>query len=221
TNYFRHECALATGGAPDRPVLRARRMAPPHAGSRACSQSGGYLGGYHRLVHHALRCLAFGRRLCAPSCGALSRRGQGSSAISPAPTMAFSIRDVRMAGAVLGVLIVAAVWVNVAVTLVIPRGRVGFIKVVDRLVARVHTVAGGLVRSWERRDALLASQPVVTLGMLLFIWLAGLVVGYGLLLWLAGGSFPDGLLEAGSLLFPLGFAAMSGAGRSGGCFFAA
>src|SRR5262249_17723703 len=81
---------------------------------------GGYPRGCHRLVHHALRYLAFQRRLCAASYGALSRRGQGSSAISLAATMAFSIRDVRIAGAVLGVLIVAAVWVNVAVTLVIP-----------------------------------------------------------------------------------------------------
>lgn len=182
---------------------------------------GGYPRGCHRLVHHALRYLAFQRRLCAASYGALSRRGQGSLAISLAPTMAFSIRDVRIAGAVLGVLIVAAVWVNVAVTLVIPRGRVGFIKVVDRLVARVYTVAGGLVRSWERRDALLASQPVVTLGMLLFTWLAGLVVGYGLLLWLAGGSFPDALREAGSSLFTLGFAARSVAEPSVVDFFAA
>jgi hypothetical protein len=77
------------------------------------------------------------------------------------------------------------------------------------------------VRSWERRDALLASQPVVTLGMLLLIWLAGLVVGYGLLLWLAGGSFPDALREAGSSLFTLGFAARSVAEPSVVDFFAA
>lgn len=83
------------------------------------------------------------------SCGATSRRGQGSPAIGPAPTPAFSIRDVRIAGAVLGGLIVAAVWVNVAVTLVIPRGRVGLIKVVDRLVDRVYTASGRLVRTWE------------------------------------------------------------------------
>ena len=118
-------------------------------------------------------------------------------------------------------MIVAAVWVNVAVTLVIPRGRVGFIKVVDRLVDRVYTAGGRLVRSWERRDALLASQPVVTLGMLLLIWLAGLVAGDGLLLWLAGGSFPDALREAGSSLFTLGFAARSAAEPSVVDFFAA
>lgn len=36
THYFRHECALASGcSAPDRPVLRARRLAPRRARSRA------------------------------------------------------------------------------------------------------------------------------------------------------------------------------------------
>ena len=127
----------------------------------------------------------------------------------------------RIAGAVLGVLIVGAVWVNVAVTLVIPRGRVGFIKIVDRLVDRVYTAGGRLVRTWERRDALLASQPVVTLGLLLFTWLAGFVVGYGLLLWLPGGSFPDALREAGSSLFTLGFAARAGTEPSVADFLAA
>jgi hypothetical protein len=117
---------------------------------------------------------------------------------------------VRVAGAVLGAVIVVAVWVNVAVTLVIPRGRVGFIKIVDRLVDLVYAAGGRLVRSWERRDAMLASQPVVTLGLLLVTWLAGFAVGYGLLLWLPGGSFPDALREAGSSLFTLGFAARSG-----------
>jgi hypothetical protein len=128
---------------------------------------------------------------------------------------------VRIAGAVLGVLIVGAVWVNVAVTLVIPRGRVGFIRVVDRHVDQVYTAASRFVRTWERRDALLASQPVVTLGLLLFIWLAGFVVGYGLLLWLPGGSFPDALREAGSSLFTLGFAARRGAEPSVADFLAA
>jgi hypothetical protein len=122
----------------------------------------------------------------------------------------FSIKGVRIGGAVLGVLLVGAVWVNVAVTLVIPRGRVGFIKVVDRFVDRVYTGSGRLVSRWDRRDALLASQPVATLALLLVIWLVGFLVGYGLLLWLPGGSFPDALREAGSSLFTLGFAVRSG-----------
>ena len=127
----------------------------------------------------------------------------------------------RVAGAVLGVLLVVGVWVNVAVTLVIPRGRVGFIKVVDRLVDRGYTAGSRFVRSWERRDALLASQPVVTLGLLLCIWLAGFLVGYGLLLWLPGGSLADALREAGSSLFTLGFAARRGSGPTVADFLAA
>ena len=127
----------------------------------------------------------------------------------------------RIAGAVLGVLLVGAVWVNVAITLVIPRGRIGFIKVVDRFVDRVYTVSGRFVRRWDRRDALLASQPVATLGLLLFIWLAGFLVGFALLLWLPGGSFPDALREAGSSLFTLGFAVRSGSEPSAAEFLAA
>jgi hypothetical protein len=118
---------------------------------------------------------------------------------------------VHIAGAVVGIVIVGAVWVNVAVTLVIPRGRIGFIKVVDQLVAKVYSGLSRFIQPWERRDALLASQPVVTLGLLLFIWLAGFLLGYGLLLWLPGGSFLTALRESGSSLFTLGFASRSGA----------
>jgi hypothetical protein len=118
----------------------------------------------------------------------------------------------RVAAAVLGAVLVVAVWVNVAVTLVIPRGQIGFIRLVDQLVNRVYTAVGRLVTSWERRDALLASQPIAVLGALLATWLAGFVLGFGLLLWSAGGTFPDALREAGSSLFTLGFAARSSAG---------
>jgi hypothetical protein len=128
---------------------------------------------------------------------------------------------VRLAGAVLGVLIVGAVWVNVAITLVIPRGRIGFIKVVDGLVDKVYLAAGHLVRTWERRDALLASQPVATLGLLLVTWLAGFLVGFALLLWLPGGSFAGALREAGSSLFTLGFAVRTGTEPSIAEFLAA
>jgi hypothetical protein len=128
---------------------------------------------------------------------------------------------VRLAGAVLGVLIVGAVWVNVAITLVIPRGRIGFIKVVDGLVDKVYLAAGHLVRTWERRDALLASQPVATLGLLLVTWLAGFLGGFALLLWLPGGSFAGALREAGSSLFTLGFAVRTGTEPSIAEFLAA
>jgi hypothetical protein len=127
----------------------------------------------------------------------------------------------RIAGAVLGVVLVGAVWVNVAITLVIPRGRIGFIKFVDRFVDRLYVAGGHFVRRWERRDALLASQPVATLALLLFIWLAGFLFGYELLLWLPGGSFADALRESGSSLFTLGFAFRNGTEPSVAEFLAA
>lgn len=117
----------------------------------------------------------------------------------------------RVLGAVLGGLIVAAVWSNVASTLVIPRGRVGFIRLVDSAVDRLYRLAGKPLRSYLRRDSLLASQPVTTLGLLLVAWIAAFIVGYGLLLWPAEPSLPSALREAGSSLFTLGFAARAAA----------
>jgi hypothetical protein len=113
---------------------------------------------------------------------------------------------VRTLAAILGGMIIVAVWVNVAVTLLIPRGRVGFIAVIDRFVDRAYSAALRPVRSWERRDGMLASQPAATLGLLLLTWLAGFEAGFGLLLWLPGGTLPAALREAGSSLFTLGFA---------------
>ncbi|MCX5316011.1 hypothetical protein [Streptomyces sp. NBC_00154] len=95
-------------------------------------------------------------------------------------------------------------------TLILPRGHIWFHQVVDQLVDRMYTAGSRFVRTWERRDALRGSQSVVTLGVVLFSWLAALVVGYGLLLWLPGGSFPTALRVAGSSLATLGIASRTG-----------
>ena len=87
----------------------------------------------------------------------------------------------RTLAAVLGGLIIVAVWTNVAVTLLIPRGRIGFIAIIDGFVDRAYSAVVRPVRSWERRDGLLASQPAAILGVLLFAWLAGFETGFGLL----------------------------------------
>ncbi|HLH46641.1 MAG TPA: hypothetical protein VKV25_05730, partial [Acidimicrobiales bacterium] len=112
----------------------------------------------------------------------------------------------RVVGAVVGGMLVLAAWVNIAATLIIPRGRVGFILLVDRAVDRLYRVAGRALRSYERRDTLLASQPALTLGALLLVWLAAFVVGWGLLLWPEVRSLGPALRQAGSSIFTLGFA---------------
>lgn len=127
----------------------------------------------------------------------------------------------RIAGALLGAVIVIAVTVNVAITLVIPRGRIGFIKVVDKAVDGLYRKVGSVLRTYERRDRLLASEPVVTLGVLLVTWLIGYVFGYGLLLWPHDHRFATALREAGSSLFTLGFATHAGFAPSVIDFFAA
>jgi hypothetical protein len=129
---------------------------------------------------------------------------------------------VRIASAVLGALLVCGLWGNVIATLVIPRGGIGSLKLLDRLMDRVYVAIGRLVRRWERRDQLLASQPVAVLGALLSCWLMGLVLGFGLLGWSAGGgSFSGALRESGSSLFTLGFAARDTAGPTAVDFLAA
>src|SRR5260221_11166374 len=143
-----------------------------------------------------LRRRAVQRRRCAAPCCGRGMRGRSSSAISPAPPPTFRIMEVRIAGAVLGIVIVAAVWANVAVTLLIPRGRGGYVKVVDRLVDRVYTAGGRLVLSWDWRDALLASQPVVTLDSVVHLarWLHGWLRAAAVA---AGGQPPGGPSRGG------------------------
>jgi hypothetical protein len=119
----------------------------------------------------------------------------------------------RTAGAVLGVLIIAAVWMSVIVTLIIPRGRAGYFKFVDQLFDHAYTVSLSRVTNWDRRDTFRSGQPIVTLGALLFTWLCGFVLGFGLVLWPSGHTtFLGALRQSGSSLFTLGFATSAQAG---------
>jgi hypothetical protein len=116
----------------------------------------------------------------------------------------------RTAGAVVGAILVIAVTLNEIVTLVIPRGRVGFIKVVDAAVDKIYRNVGRILGTYERRDRLFASEAVVTLAVLLVTWLLGYLVGYALLLWPHDHRFSTALRESGSSLFTLGFVTHSG-----------
>ena len=118
----------------------------------------------------------------------------------------------RIVGAVVGGLLVVAITVSVVSTLVIPRGRVGFIKYADRAVDRMYRQVIGLLHSYERRDGVLAGEPVVILAVLLVCWLAGYAVGYGLLLWPWDANLGRAFRESGSSLFTLGFAVSPSAG---------
>jgi hypothetical protein len=117
---------------------------------------------------------------------------------------------VRIFGAVAGAALVLAVTVSIISTLVIPRGRVGFMKIADRAVDWVYRKVARTLGSYERRDALLAGEPVVILAVMLVCWLVGYALGYGLLLWPSDHGLGRALRESGSSLFTLGFAANTG-----------
>jgi hypothetical protein len=120
----------------------------------------------------------------------------------------------RVAGAVAGVLIVISVWLSVVVTLIIPRGRVGYFKFIDQPLDHVYTIGLGADRSWDGRGTSRSGQPIVTLGLLLVTWLDGFVLAFALLLWPSERSFPSAIRESGSSLFTLGFASTDRTGPS-------
>jgi hypothetical protein len=126
----------------------------------------------------------------------------------------------RIAGALVGALIVIAVTHSVLSLLIIPRARdgpvrhPGIIKYADLGVDRAYRLATRLLGSYERRDGLLASEPVVMLAVRLISWLIGYTVGYGLLLWPFSHSLGAAWRESASSVFTLGFAASPASGPS-------
>jgi hypothetical protein len=117
-------------------------------------------------------------------------------------------------GAFVGVLIVLATTGSVAWTLVIPRGRLGVTRYVDKAVDTVYVKLGRCVKSYERRDRVLASEAVMVLGVLLGYWLASYLIAYALILWPIEHHFGSALRESGSSLFTLGFAGRATPGSS-------
>lgn len=103
----------------------------------------------------------------------------------------------------------------------IPRGRVGALRFVDRAVDVIYTAVGGVLGTYERRDSLRSSQAAAVLAGLLLFWLGGLLLGFALLLWGFEPSFGAAVREAGSSVFTLGFAARPGSGPSALDFLAA
>ena len=121
-----------------------------------------------------------------------------------------------------GLVIIALTLYSVLTTMVIARSTTS--KVTDA-VARV--VRGALVTVTDRfddyadRDRILALGAPVFLMSLLVVWIALLVLGFGLLMWQGAGSFADGLRLSGSSMFTLGFVVPNGGGTTTLAFCAA
>jgi hypothetical protein len=92
----------------------------------------------------------------------------------------------------------------------------------DRAVFTAYRTATRRVRSYPRRDRMLATQAAVALVSQLVAWLALFLAGYTLILWpVHGRSITGAFIEAGSSLFTLGFAEPPGTTPDAAIFVAA
>src|ERR1700722_10792691 len=113
----------------------------------------------------------------------------------------------RWVAAACGILLVLTGWESVIGTLIVPRPVGSWLtRVVDRIVLTVYRAATRSA-SWPRRDRVLATQAAAILVTQLAGWLGIFLAGYTLVLWPSDGrSITAALPEAGSSIFPLGFA---------------
>ncbi len=113
-----------------------------------------------------------------------------------------------VAGAVVGGVLVLGTASSVVSSLVVPRRSRSRVPVlVDRLVDAAYRAVCRPLRSFARRDAVLATQASTTILLQLAVWLLLFLTGFSLLLWpLDGRGLGHAAAQAGSSLFTLGYA---------------
>jgi len=105
-----------------------------------------------------------------------------------------------------GILLGLAITANIVRALVITRARrTTLAHLVDQGVDAVFRMSVRPLRTYERKDQLLAAQGAVVVLAQLVTWLLGFEVAYALMLWPTVDGFPTALREAGSSMFTLGF----------------
>jgi len=120
----------------------------------------------------------------------------------------------RVVAAVIGGLLVLAVWHSVTGTLIVSRPvRSPLTMWVDDCVDLAFQAVAGRTAEYRRRDELLAAQPAAILLTQLVVWLGVSYIGYALLLWpFAPAGIASAFTDAGSSIFTLGFSEPTGAG---------
>jgi hypothetical protein len=114
----------------------------------------------------------------------------------------------RLAGLVVGIFVVASTGLSVFTALVVPR------VTSSRAMRTVARVLGGTVRrilphlpNYEARDRLMSYVGPAAMVVLFVLWLAFLVLGFGLIVWWASGlDIGSALAISGSSVFTLGIA---------------
>src|SRR6201998_4182538 len=126
----------------------------------------------------------------------------------------------RMIGAwfgfAVGLVVVMVTLSSVVGTLVVPRAINSRIsRAVDRCLDVAFLLLVRAVRSFERRDRILAWQSPLSLLIRLAVWLGLLVVGFALLLLPSlDGSLGRAFSDSGSSMFTLGYAPPVGSGST-------
>ena len=116
---------------------------------------------------------------------------------------------VKWLGFAIGIAAIAGTLASVIHTLILPRSPGnGLAAKVPRAVWRAHFAISRRLARYAGRDHLLALAAPASLLILLVLWLAATLVGYGLVLWPLGRqSLGGAFVQAGSSMFTLGFAA--------------
>jgi hypothetical protein len=128
----------------------------------------------------------------------------------------------RPAAAVLGGLLILAVWVSVIGTLMVPRpvGR-RLIHWVMRLVNGIFRLAAAAAGEYRIRDRMLAGHAAAILVAQLGAWLGIAFVGCWLVMWPLVSRIGTAFTAAGSSMFTLGFTEPAAGPPSAAVFFAA
>jgi hypothetical protein len=118
----------------------------------------------------------------------------------------------RWVAAAGGILLVLTGWQSVIGTLIVPRPVGSWLtRMVDRVVLSTYWTVTKPVKSYVRRDRMLATQAAAILITQLAAWLAIFLAGFTLALWPAQGrNITSAFADAGSSLFTLGFSEPAG-----------
>jgi hypothetical protein len=117
-----------------------------------------------------------------------------------------------VAAAIGALLVITAAW-SVIATIIVPRPVGGLLtSSVDRLVNGTFRIVVAPIKSYKRRDRVLAAQAPVVLLVQLLAWLAIFFIGYTLLFWpILPGGITNAFTTAGPALWEIGSAQVHGA----------
>jgi hypothetical protein len=119
----------------------------------------------------------------------------------------------RVVAAVVGGLLVIAVWYSVTGTLIVSRSVSSLLtRWVDEAIDRFYQLVLSRAGDYKRRDRILATQAASVLLGQLAAWLVVSFVGYAFLFWpFVARGLASAFTDAGSSMFTLGFAEPAGA----------